>query len=1233
MNATATDDHLPYPTALGVTWTKISGPGAVTFAPATQPNTVVTIPLPTAPNAIDVYELRLTATDGLVTVNDSKLLTISNNCVSPPTPPLCQNNAPIVELADFYPTATFGVPLSLAGTVTDEGLPLGGPLTYAWSKVSGPGTATFMPNATVLTPTVTFSAPGLYVLQLCATDGPAGNGGLTGCKTTNNPETPIVVKPHALLVTGTTPQSGDDKLKDRLEDLGYTVTVKSTVIPGDAGGKNIVVIAGTAVDANVTNKFKPATQGVLVLKHSLLDDMSMASAASVGTTAGQTHITIIDPADRLAAGFSATDPLPVSGPATYTWGSGLPAAAKKVATLAGDGTKFTIFRYETGAMMVAPFTAAGPRAAFFAQDVAASTLTDEKGWLLFDAAVGRVANLNLAPRANAGPNRGEVLQPGGNGIILAGTCIDDGMPAACTTFIWRDVPAGTCPATNLGLTSNNLSLHFGGAAHCRFRLTVTDGSLSGSDEVDVYVSDPNEPPEIISVTGPSSIDMTSTSGVFTGSAVFTANVTDDGLPSNPGFVSMTWSKVSGPGLVTFNPPGSLAPTATFSEKGAYVLMATASDGPPASGGLSSSRTVAVGVTKPALLVVGTYPIPSGSGDSILEGRMTDLGFTVQPLGAAGITAAAANGKAVVVISPSAGAVPGAAFNAVTVPVITMSEALFQTNRLTTAANRGFLTGQTDITVATIPLTNLEFGLTAGMVGQATVSKIGSFAWGIPGTQAKKIASLASDATKWTIFAYDKDATMVTGTAPARRVGFFARTDTVTQLIGKGLSLFDAAVNWAASDNMAPRVTLPSHATVSSVASPSLNLSGTATDDRRPPAVTNLAYAWSQVSGPEGGTAGFSQPTLLGPAGMPVSTSVTFTPVPPNTPAVTYVLRLSASDTELTGYADITVSVSAGNQAPVVNAGPDLTDDAGGLGSITLPNSGLLVGMAVDDGQPSPLVVSWSKVAGPGTAKFTTPSAPITSVSFDAKGRYVLRLTATDGAESSSDDVLVDVKADAVLISVAATLEPDEAAIKARLESLGFSVETVAAASASYSSADNKSLVFISPSTNLVDTDVGTKLRTVSTPVITTRASLLDEMALIASGTQQGTVSLDKISILSTQHPLAAGNPGPALVQVLSSPAPMGWGNVSTSAAKVAIQIGQTTHAILFGYEKGVAVPGGGNAAARRVGFLFVIRASSVRMVGHILMRLSGGQPQSTPRHVWSSPPPIRRSRRASSRTR
>ncbi len=217
-------------------------------------------------------------------------------------------------------------------------------------------------------------------------------------------------------------------------------------------------------------------------------------------------------------------------------------------------------------------------------------------------------------------------------------------------------------------------------------------------------------------------------------------------------------------------------------------------------------------------------------------------------------------------------------------------------------------------------------------------------------------------------------------------------------------------------------------------------------------------------------------------------------------------------TELTGYADITVSVSAGNQAPVVNAGPDLTDDAGGLGSITLPNSGLLVGMAVDDGQPSPLVVSWSKVAGPGTAKFTTPSAPITSVSFDAKGRYVLRLTATDGAESSSDDVLVDVKADAVLISVAATLEPDEAAIKARLESLGFSVETVAAASASYSSADNKSLVFISPSTNLVDTDVGTKLRTVSTPVITTRASLLDEMALIASGTQQGTVSLDSIPI-------------------------------------------------------------------------------------------------------------------------
>ncbi len=53
---------------------------------------------------------------------------------------------------------------------------------------------------------------------------------------------------------------------------------------------------------------------------------------------------------------------------------------------------------------------------------------------------------------------------------------------------------------------------------------------------------------------------------------------DDGLPSPPGKLSLRWSVVSGPGLVTFDDITSPAPTARFSSAGGYALRLTAIDG-------------------------------------------------------------------------------------------------------------------------------------------------------------------------------------------------------------------------------------------------------------------------------------------------------------------------------------------------------------------------------------------------------------------------------------------------------------------------------------------------------------------------------------------------------------------------------------------------------------------------------------------------------------------------------
>lgn len=90
----------------------------------------------------------------------------------------------------------------------------------------------------------------------------------------------------------------------------------------------------------------------------------------------------------------------------------------------------------------------------------------------------------------------------------------------------------------------------------------------------------------------------------------------------------------------------------------------------------------------------------------------------------------------------------------------------------------------------------------------------------------------------------------------------------------------------------------------------------------------------------------------------------------------------------------------GNTAPAVNAGADQ--------SVTLPAAANLVGTASDDGLPGPLAATWSKLSGPGTVTFADANALSTTATFSAAGIYTLRLSASDGALTSTDDVNITV---------------------------------------------------------------------------------------------------------------------------------------------------------------------------------------------------------------------------------
>lgn len=200
--------------------------------------------------------------------------------------------------------------------------------------------------------------------------------------------------------------------------------------------------------------------------------------------------------------------------------------------------------------------------------------------------------------------------------------------------------------------------------------------------------------------------------------------------------------------------------------------------------------------------------------------------------------------------------------------------------------------------------------------------------------------------------------------------------------------FDEATVTVTAQNQPPVVSAGPDRTVVVTALPAnAALTGLATDDNLP-APPHLVVTWTKVSGPGG--VNFANANAA-------STSATFSL------AGVYTLRLTANDGALSQSDEVIITVQL-NQRPVVNAGPDL--------SITLLASAALNGSATDDGLPAPanLIVTWTKVDGPGTVIFTNASVASTTARFSARGTYTLRLTADDGQLSASDTAIVEVDA-------------------------------------------------------------------------------------------------------------------------------------------------------------------------------------------------------------------------------
>jgi hypothetical protein len=301
---------------------------------------------------------------------------------------------------------------------------------------------------------------------------------------------------NALLVVGsTTLNTGDSAAQTRLQNLGYTVTVKAAgsnqntaIKASDAAGKTLVVISSTVVPANVTNKLRDIPVPVINWEFDILDDMGMTGLVS-GTDFGtsstpQTLLNISNPTHPLAAGLTGTQT--VVGTATnFTWGKPNTNAVT-IAALTNDATRFAIFGYAEGSAMFG-LEAPARRVALFLTDTTAASF-NVNGGALFDAAVKWATDLITAP--------------------------------TITTLVPTSGPAGTVvtiSGVNFGTTLGTSTLTFNGLA-----ATPTTWS-----DKNIVVAVPT-----FAITGPVVVTV---NGVASNGMIFTVGEVDtdgDGLPDN-----------------------------------------------------------------------------------------------------------------------------------------------------------------------------------------------------------------------------------------------------------------------------------------------------------------------------------------------------------------------------------------------------------------------------------------------------------------------------------------------------------------------------------------------------------------------------------------------------------------------------------------------------------------------------------------------------------------------------
>jgi hypothetical protein len=187
-----------------------------------------------------------------------------------------------------------------------------------------------------------------------------------------------------------------------------------------------------------------------------------------------------------------------------------------------------------------------------------------------------------------------------------------------------------------------------------------------------------------------------------------------------------------------------------------------------------------------LMVVGSTTL--SANDLSIQSRLTGLGLGVTVVDHNAPATAAANHEMVLISPSTSTTILGTRYTNMTVPVFVMNYRLYDEMSM---GSHGVTSYSTGLTISTP-----SHPAAAGLTG--TISPVPA------GTLVASTSSVASGATvvaslagnnQPAVFAFDAGSALLSGTAPARRLGWFGTTSTMTVLTTQGASLFNKAVEW------------------------------------------------------------------------------------------------------------------------------------------------------------------------------------------------------------------------------------------------------------------------------------------------------------------------------------------------------------------------------------------------------------------------------------------------------